>query len=96
MGDDKPAVDKASDDKLLHECGNRFRSTLGFRFGFGSLPAEAGKQFVKTGKQFLKQSVTGAEKFRVVSKPQLFDHIRGNVLRSQDSNLAFDPTGISW
>src|SRR5439155_9488766 len=85
----------ASDVKLPHEYGNPFCSTLGFWLGFGIFPPETDKQFVKTSKHFLKQSVAGMDEFGVLGEAQLFDYIRCNVLRFQDAKLTFDPSGIS-
>ena len=66
-------------------------------FWVRSLPSETGKQLVKTASSWSdKQAivVAGTDKLGILGKAQLFDHIGCNVLRFQDADLTFDPSGI--
>src|SRR5262249_51465989 len=77
------------------KCNDRFSNALRLRFGFGSLQSETGEEFVNSVKQVLNQSVAGIDKFGILSKAQLFDHVCCDILRFQDSKLTFDPNSIS-
>ena len=77
-----------------HKCSNRFSDVL--RFGFGFEPAIRDGQAVcrKPASSLSIGSFAGTDKLGILSKAQLFDHIGCNVLRFQNPNLTFDPSGI--
>src|SRR5713101_3839370 len=78
------ALTDTSHVKSAAQSSNRLANTLRFRFGFGGCPTE-------TGKELVKQSNVGTDKFGILSKAQLFDHIGRNALRFQHPELTIDP-----